>query len=349
MILNKHLTLFILVFFPCLASGIRPDSLFLSDKVIDIELIADFTAIQNERTVEPEYHEGELIYHIPGRKKVRLNVKVESRGYFRRDPDHCNFPPLTVNFRKSEVKNTLFDNQDKLKLVTPCHDDKDVIDEYLVYRLYGRLTERSLNVRLVRVFYNDTGLNKIILKGYSFFIEHEDEAAKRMVAEESEKIVTPFDLDRPGFMKLALFQYMIGNKDWYVSSRKNIIIMQPDDKSLKPFAVPYDFDFSGLVNADYTRPEGVPIEFLATRKVYKGLCYSEQEFSAMFTYFQEIRPVLEKTIIAMKYLPSEQRKENLAYIDDFYKAIAGRDEIIRQFLAVCETRKLYNLPELVIP
>lgn len=330
-------------------SGMRPDSLFLSDKIIDIELNSDFTAIQNERTGESMYHDGELIYHVPGGKKVKLSVKVESRGYFRRDPKHCNFPPLTVNFRKSETKNTLFDNQDKLKLVTPCYEDKDVIDEYLVYKLYNKVSDKSLNVRLVRVVYYDTGLKRNILRGYSFFIEHEDEAASRMDSEETKKIMTPFDLDRQSFMKLAVFQYIIGNKDWYVSSKKNIILMQPEDPAVKPFAVPYDFDFSGFVNADYTRPQGVPVEFLATRKIYKGLCYSDQEFAAIFTYFQEIRPDLAKIINRMKILPASQKKENLAYLDDFYRAIEEQNDVIRQFLASCETRKLYNLPEVAIP
>lgn len=199
------------------------------------------------------------------------------------------------------------------------------------------------------MLYHDTGLNKDILKGYSFFIEHEDEAAARLNSEETKKIMTPFDLDRQSFMKLALFQYMIGNKDWFVSSRKNIILMQPTDKASTPFALPYDFDFSGFVNADYTKPQGVPVEFLATRKVYKGLCYSDEEFSGLFTYFQKIRPVLEETVKKMKVLPAAQRNENLAYLDDFYKAISRPDEIIKKFQAVCETRKLYNLPETITP
>jgi len=30
--------------------------------------------------------------------------------------------------------------------------------------------------------------------------------------------------------------------------------MQPEDSSMGLYAVPYDFDFSGFVNAEYTKP-----------------------------------------------------------------------------------------------
>ena len=41
-----------------------------------------------------------------------------------------------MNFRKSEVDDTLFADQDKLKLVVPCHTleraEKNVVEEYAV-------------------------------------------------------------------------------------------------------------------------------------------------------------------------------------------------------------------------
>ena len=39
---------------------------------------------------------------------------------------------------------------------------------------------------------------------------------------------------------------MIGNKDWFVTSRQNIVLVQPDDGAA-PHAVPYDFDMSSFV------------------------------------------------------------------------------------------------------
>lgn len=344
-IVHKAAYIFIIIFFTGALFAQKADSLFLSDEIIEIELRSDFSSIQKERTGEPLTHEGELTYYLPGSKNVALKVKVSSRGFFRRDPSHCSFPPLSVNFKKNSVSNTLFEDQDKLKLVTPCRNDYDVIDEYLVYKLYNIITGQSLKVRLSRVRYFDTGKMKKLLTGYSFFIEHEDEAASRLLSAETKKFLTPFDIDRDAYIKLVLFQYMIGNKDWFVTSRKNIIIMQPSDSTLKPFAVPYDFDLSGFVNADYAKPAGIAPELLASKRVYKGICFSNEEFLRAFDYFENLRGMFTETIMNMKLLPKSKRDENIEFLNGFYRLIKDRKSAIEYFSRNCETRKLYNLPE----
>ena len=115
----------LLVFVTTISTGTKPDTLFLSDEIINAELHSDFTAINSGRDSTPSYYDGLLIYHDDSGIR-KLNVKVASRGNFRRDPDNCSFPPLMINFREKEVPATLFRNQDKLKLVTPCHSDIDV-------------------------------------------------------------------------------------------------------------------------------------------------------------------------------------------------------------------------------
>ena len=55
------------------------------------------------------------------------------------------------------------------------------------------------------------------------------------------------------FDVLCLFEYMISNTDWNVSLLHNIkLIRKKDTKEI--IVVPYDFDYSGLVNADYAVP-----------------------------------------------------------------------------------------------
>ncbi len=155
------------------------DSLFRSDEIIRMELRSDFSAIQEERTENPEYHDGELIYYTPGAEPVRLSVKVMARGNFRLNPANCNFPPLFVDFKKNEVTGTVFENQNRLKLVTPCQLEEDLIDEYAIYKLYNQVTDLSLKVRLVKILYFDTGIKKKLFEKHSFFIEDKDHAAER--------------------------------------------------------------------------------------------------------------------------------------------------------------------------
>ncbi len=141
----------------------EPDTLFKSDEVIRIELRTDFSAIQKDRLKTPEYHDGELIYYSSTGDTISSDVKVMARGNFRRDPSICNFPPLLVNFKKKEVENTLFENQNKLKLVTPCETEQDVIKEYTVYKLYNEVTDLSMKVRLAKILYFDTSDNRTAL------------------------------------------------------------------------------------------------------------------------------------------------------------------------------------------
>ena len=69
--------------------------------------------------------------------------------------------------------------------------------------------------------------------------------AKRNEVIAKDRFVTPFDLNQENFKKMALFEYLVGNKDWHVTSRKNIVLMQSADPTVGLIAVPYDFDLSG--------------------------------------------------------------------------------------------------------
>ena len=338
-----------LLFFVCATGPVsagEPDTLFRSDEVVRIELRADFSALQNDREGVPEYRKGELVYYDENGDPVHLNVKLMVRGNFRRDPTICSFPPLWVNFKKNEVGNTLFDNQDKLKLVTACESDQDVIKEYTAYKLYNEVTDLSMKVRLAKILYFDTSDNKKLFEKYSFFLEDKDKVAERNGLEAKDRFLTPFDLESESFRTLAVFQYLIGNKDWYVTSRKNIIIMQSDDFTKPPYAVPYDFDLSGLVDADYSKPEGVPDYMLASKRIYKGICYTEDEFNNTFGLYLELKPRFESIISNQTLLSKNVRKEIIRYIDQFYKVIENQYLFNQEFYSSCQTRKDYNLAEL---
>ena len=69
----------------------------------------------------------------PEGTELVLPVKVRTRGIFRRDKRNCNFPPLRLDFPKSEMKGTVFEGQNRLKLVTPCHDSRDSYQNYVYY------------------------------------------------------------------------------------------------------------------------------------------------------------------------------------------------------------------------
>ena len=341
------LSVFILpfIFITNTALADKTDSLFQSDEIVNFELRSDFSAIQAGRVENPLEFDGELIYHTQDGKAIKFTLKINARGDFRRNPVNCNFPPLLLNFKKSEVKNTLFDDQDKLKLVTPCQEDSYVIDEYLIYKMYNQVTDRSFKVRLVNILYFDTGKGKKLFEKYSFFIEHVDQVGERNNSLEIKKVLTPYDLDRETFKRMAFFQYMIGNKDWFITSKKNVVIMQPNDTTLTPYAVPYDFDFAAFVNADYTKPKDIPDEFLQTRRVYKGICFTTEEYNEVFAFYKSLRPSFGSTNDNMPLISKSDKRRHLECLNSFYEIIGSKDMIKQEFIDKCETRKDYNLPE----
>lgn len=324
----------------------REERLFLSDEVISMELRTDFSAILKSRTEDPEYYDGEMIYYDQGGRSVKLSVRVSARGNFRRDPANCAFPPLYVEFNENEVKSTLFGNHDRLKLVTPCQREKEVIEEYLIYKMYNQVTEQSMKARLAKVRYFDTESGKELFEGHSFFLEDKNQIAERNNAVIRDRFITTHDLNRDNYKKLTFFQYLIGNLDWYVESRQNIIIMQPADSSLMPVAVPYDFDLAGFVNPDYSKPKGVPVKQLRDKRVYRGLCYTDEELRDIFTFYENLKPQFESIIKNSELLSRSDKRQLLSYISHFYTVIKKDDLIKLEILAICQTPQLHNVSEL---
>ncbi len=309
-----------------------------------MELRADFSAIQNDRDGDPQEHRGVLTYQTPDGQTVKLRVKVTTRGNFRLDPSNCSFPPLLLDFKKEEVENTLFTSQDKLKLVTPCQTEVNIFNEYLIYKMYNQVTDLSMKVRLVNILYFDSGQNKKVFERHSFFIEDKERTAERNDLIAKDRFATPFDIDQDNFKKLSVFQYLIGNKDWFISSRKNIILMQSADSS-SLFAVPYDFDMAGFVDADYSKPAGVPENMLSDKRVYKGVCYSYDELKGVFEFYRELKPQFEYVINGQELVSKTGKKQILQYLNDSYKVLESNELVANKFLNTCETRKDYNLFE----
>ena len=89
---------------------------------------------------------------------VEVAIQVRARGNFRYK--FCDFPPLNLNFRRSQLEGTLFENQNKLKLVGHCkitrRYEQSVLREYLAYRLLNAMTDLSFRVRLLEVTWVDS-------------------------------------------------------------------------------------------------------------------------------------------------------------------------------------------------
>ena len=122
--------------------------------------------------------------------------------------------------------------------------------------------------------------------------------------------------------------------------------MQPKDTTLAPYAVPYDFDFSAFVNADYTKPRDRVYIFPESRRAYKGLCYTDAEYKEVFDFYRELRPDFYTIIRKHGYVSVEINNQIIDYINQFYNGIKDKEYVKREFIDKCETKKMYNIPEI---
>lgn len=323
------------------------DSLFRSEDLLSIELHAEFKTILDTRWNEDEtkggeteYYDAKILYGEEG-NQVEVPLRIKARGQFRRNPKYCKFPPLMLNFKKKEVENTLFDKQDKIKMVTFCQDQPEVFKEYVIYKMYNLITDWSFNVRLVNVLYINTAKNKKLYEKIGFLIEEDKRVAKRHDSKIIAQHHFPFDLNPDNEAKLSMFQFMIGNPDWFYTTGQNTDIMHPKDTTLAPVAVPYDFDYSEFVNAEYTKPAGVPDEYLAKKKIFKGMCLSNEKLNEVIEYYNMLKPQFMEVINSNEYMAKFSKKECVKYLEEFYTIINTQDMLQTEVLDTCYTRKDY--------
>lgn len=335
-----------LAFAPVGVESGEPDPLFASDDVISVTLTAPINEIARNAPRSMEAHAALLTLH--GERTEEHAIMLSARGKSRRDKSVCHFPPLRVEFVEKPGEDSFFDGQKRLKLVTHCKSSKRYqqyyLREYAAYKLFNVLTPLSLKVRLARIDYIDSDKNKLVISRLGFFIEDADDAAKRNGLKE---IDTPDiisdQLNPEAAARYTVFQYMIGNLDWSMIDGPegddcchNTKLLGNDAKPYADLApVPYDFDYSGFVNAPYALPpEGVDVHSVRKR-YYRGLCKHNQEALKQAQRFLESRDALMRTVETVAEMGEREKRATLRYLDVFFKDIADDERVRRRLLKTC--------------
>jgi hypothetical protein len=319
-----------------------PPPLFESNELIELIVAFDMPAVLRDIGDDRKYHDAFLSYFDLNGDTVQLQIRIRTRGNFRRDPDNCNFPPLRFDFTDAAIENTIFERQARLKLVTHCSARKKyyeeyLLKEYLTYRLYNILTEESFRVRLVRITYVDISGRREPLEKYGFFLETSGKMAARNGCEEFDiENVKQKDIQDDVMVKISMFQFMIGNTDWSVQALHNIELIRPAPH-LPPIAVPYDFDWCGLVNTNYAFP-APNLEIQSVReRLYRGLCRTSQEYQDAIQFFQEKEKEIYSSCNNLTYLEEKERKQIVRYIEQFYFILDNPRLTDSEIYAKCRT------------
>lgn len=281
----------------------------------------------------------------------RFEIQLSAGGISRRTGGICAFPPLRLNFDGDAVRGTPMQGQNKLKLVTRCRANGNyeqlTVLEYLAYRMYNEVTPLSFRVRPVRVTYRDTDGRRREETQLNFLIEDESDMARRnerrVPIDVQSAEVRSSQLDANAAATLSVFQYMIGNLDWDAlqdhpgrgccHNVKLIAVSAEARAGIVP--VPYDFDYSGFVDAPYAlAPEGLGINSVRQR-VFRGYCVHNDALPAVLERFRARRDAVFATIDSETRLSESARRSAHAFIQGFYEIIDDPGRVNRQMVQRC--------------
>jgi hypothetical protein len=195
-----------------------------------------------------------------------------------------------------------------------------VFKEYIAYKLFNLVTPYSFKTRLVKINYIDINNPGKIVTAYGILIENEDKLAERTNSVViNSKNLTQKNMITVDMLRVALFNYMIGNTDWAVPTQHNVKVLKNLDLQIdKAIPVAYDFDYSGFVNTVYAAPsDQLPIKTVLER-YYLGICIDQKELDPVIEEFGELKDQLLGTINEFEYLSTGSKKQAVNYINGFY-------------------------------
>lgn len=306
---------------------------FTDEGLIQVNLTTDLRQVQTE-TKQGVFQPASISMLFPDSTLINEQISVSARGNFRRN--YCRIPPMMLNFRNTGAPR--LQSLGKLKLVIGCGvnpaDEELLLKEFLVYKIYNLLDDRSFRVRLLRINYNDTRKKIKSFSQYAFLIEDDGDMARRNGCHKKDEIKLLTEATNRDMMTLvALFQYMIGNTDWAVPNNHNIkLIFDKKNKNAPPFVVPYDFDYCGLVDASYAIPNELIGTEKVTERVYRGFPRTMEELQIQLDVFRSKKDSIFGLINSFALLSMKTRKEMTGYLGEFFSLIEDKRAVKATFI-----------------
>lgn len=219
------------------------------DKLV---LKTDITGLKARKSERSYQHA--ILRTASGRK---WDIAVRTCGQYRLKK--AATPPLKLKFWQNDLQAQGLDTFENVKIILPFYNDNTgeelLIREYLAYQMFALIDENAVCARLVPLELRDAGLGiGKKQRSYALLLEDETETAYRLGSIATERPGIPMDsLEQYQAALTVLFQYMIGNTDWSFRLVRNVRLFEPEGGG-PILSMPFDFDFSGLVNAPYATP-----------------------------------------------------------------------------------------------
>lgn len=138
-------------------------------------------------------------------------------------------------------------------------------------------------------------------------------------------------------IRIAVFNYMIGNTDWSVPTQHNIKVIKPREMMTnKGIPVAYDFDYAGLVNPPYAVPaKELPITEVKER-YYLGLCDQNDQLYDVVNELEGLKEEFLSTVSGFSYLSEYERKITTSYLNSFYRMMRNKNSLINTLSRACK-------------
>jgi len=345
------ITIFILIFTIKISAQAKlgdisiVDTLTIQKDIYEGDTPLEFTLIFNIKKFQrgkskKEFINAQLLYHLNDTVAGTKDIRIKARGNFRNQ--FCSFPPFHLNIKKADIKNPYLSETNKIKFVTHCQggtsSENYVFKENLAYKIYNLISPYSFRTRLVKIKYIDTGRRNRETDSWGFIIEPE-----KMMAERNNGF--PIKNDNLGTVHMevyesdvaAFFHYMIGNGDYSITGRHNTKIIKINDLT-KPngVPVPYDFDYSGFVNAYYAVPgENLGINSV-TERYFLGACRTDEQYQKIINYYKTKEKTIFELVETDTYLSNTSKTEVLNYLKSFYNDLNNPNFIKNEIRKTCK-------------
>ena len=321
----------------------KKEKLFKSDQTLQVRLRAPWSDIvRNSKNQDP--YPATIEFSDSQGQPHSIPLTVQRRGLTRQTV--CDFPPVKLRFEKEAVKGTIFSGQKSLKMVTHCDKgsrwEQYYLKEMLAYRMYNLITERSFRVRPLSITYIDSEKNSTDEPRFAFLIEDDSDVAKRNNLKTLDiRLIQPRQLESLDGSRLALFQFMIGNVDWSALKGPgvrdcchNAKLIGLDENS-PLYAVPYDFDASGLVDAHYAAPNaGLPIREV-TQRLYRGYCVHNPTLETARREFLAQEQAILGLVTGESRLNSRSIKVATRYLEEFFDILKSDSQFNKNIIQRC--------------
>jgi hypothetical protein len=314
-------------------------SIFDNEVSLRVVLTSDFKNL-NKKKFDREYQEAEMIVYLFDSLEAIRSVKIQPRGNNRLTT--CYYPPLKINFKKGDMLLKQLKEFDKMKLVKPCKNGltyEDYIrNEYLVYKVYQILEpDYSLRVRKLEVTYIDTSQKIKTRTVPSFLIENDKELAKRTQTIPVEVKGLNFDyINRDRADIMSVFQFMIGNTDWSLPGLHNMKLFKSNNPNEELIvAVPYDFDYAGVINTGYAVPNDDLGISTVRERLYRGFCGETGDIESAIEFIKSKKGDILSLYENSQFAKEGYKKSTLKYLNEFF-VIAGNDRLAKnQIVSMC--------------